>query len=158
MKTNFLFPHRYKKIGWMLFIPVFILSILWVIFEFEPEILDVKVITLFNDDFFTDSGFFVMVKNNIADEILGVLLIVSSLLIAFSKERNEDEFISKIRLESLVWATYVNYAILILAFIFIYNMIFFWVAVFNMFTVLLFFIIRYNWALYKSKRELSDEK
>lgn len=158
MKTNFLFPHWYKKIGWMLFIPVFILSILWVIFEFKPEIFDVKVIALFNDDFFIGSQFFVMVKNNIADEILGVLLIVSSLLIAFSKERNEDEFISKIRLESLVWAIYVNYAILILAFIFIYNMIFFWVAVFNMFTILIFFILHFNWVLYKSKRELIDEK
>lgn len=152
MKTNFLFPHRYKKIGWILFVPVFILSILWVIFEFKPEFLNVKVIALFNSEFFE------IIENNIAAEILGILLIISSLLIAFSKERNEDEFISKIRLDSLVWATYVNYAILILAFIFIYNMIFFWVAVFNMFTILIFFIIRYNWALYKLKKSMSHEE
>ncbi len=158
MKTNFLFPNKFKKIGWIIFIPVFILSILWVIFEFEPEFLDVSVISLFNDEFLQDMQIMIIIENNIADEILGILLIVSSLLIAFSKERNEDEFISKIRLESLVWATYVNYAILILAFIFIYNMIFFWVAVFNMFTILIFFIIRYNWALYKLKKSMSHEE
>ena len=158
MKTNFLFPHRYRKIGWILFIPVFILSILWVIFEFEPGFLDINVISLFNDEFLRDMQIVVIIENNIADEILGILLIVSSLFIAFSKEKNEDEFISKIRLESLVWATYINYAILILAFIFIYNMIFFWVAVFNMFTILIFFIIRYNWALYKLKKSMGHEE
>ncbi|RLD35967.1 MAG: hypothetical protein DRI74_09935 [Bacteroidetes bacterium] len=117
-----------------------------------------KVLSFFNDELFKSLEFIVVVENNIIDEILGVLIIISASFIAFAKEKNEDEFISKLRLESLVWATYVNYAILILALIFVYNMSFFWVMVFNMFTVLIFFIIRYNWALYKSKRDLSDEK
>ena len=102
--------------------------------------------------------FFSITENNILDEIIGLLLIIGALLIAFSKEKSEDEFISKIRLESLVWATYINFAILIFTIIFIYDMIFFWVLVFNMFTVLIFFIIRFNWALYKSKNQIKDEE
>ncbi|MCD6091181.1 MAG: hypothetical protein J7J72_06750 [Bacteroidales bacterium] len=158
MKTNFLLPNRFKRIGWIIFIPVVILGLLWVIFEFEPTAFDIKTIALFNEKFSDSVQFFVIVENNIVDEIIGILIIVSAIFIAFSKEKTEDEFISKIRLESLVWATYVNYAILILALIFVYNMSFFWVMVFNMFTVLIFFIIRYNWALYKSRKTLDYEK
>ncbi|MGB3922738.1 MAG: hypothetical protein WBL00_02275, partial [Bacteroidales bacterium] len=97
-------------------------------------------------------------ENNVLDEISSILLIIGALLIAFSKEKTEDEFISKIRLESLVWATYINYAILIFAIIFIYDMTFLWVLVFNMFTLLVFFLIRFNWALYKSKNQISNEE
>ena len=158
MKTNFLLPNQFKKIGWLIFIPVLILGLLWMIFEFEPAAFDIKTFALFIDDYLDNIQFMVITENNILDEIIGVLIIISGIFIAFSKEKEEDEFISKIRLESLVWATYVNYAILILALIFVYNMSFFWVMVFNMFTVLIFFIIRYNWALYKLKKELADEK
>ena len=51
--------------------------------------------------------------NNIADEIASILLIIGGILVAFSKTKDEDEYISKIRMESLIWATYVNYFILI---------------------------------------------
>lgn len=44
---------------------------------------------------------------------------MSSILVAFSKEKLEDEYISKIRLEFLVWSVYLNYAIFI--FIIVYN-------------------------------------
>ncbi len=158
MKTNYLLPNQFKKIGWLIFIPVLILGLLWVIFEFEPAAFDIKTVALFTGKFMDDIQFMAITENNIADEIIGVLIIISGIFIAFSKEKEEDEFISKIRLESLVWATYVNYAILILALILVYNMSFFWVMVFNMFTVLIFFIIRYNWALYKLKKALDYEK
>ncbi|OYT14638.1 MAG: hypothetical protein B7C24_17275 [Bacteroidetes bacterium 4572_77] len=97
-------------------------------------------------------------KSNIIDELISLLILIGGLFIAFSKQKSEDEFISKIRLESLVWATYINYAILILSVIFIYNMAFFWILVFNMFTILFFFIIRFNWSLYKFKNQISNEE
>lgn len=158
MKTNYLLPHSFKKIGWVIFIPAFILGILWLIFDFEPALFDVKVISLFDNDFLKSKGFISVIENNIANELIGVSIIISATFIAFSKEKNEDEFISKIRLESLVRATYLNYGILVFALIFIYNMSFFTVMIVNMFTVLLFFIVHFNWALYKSKKAISDEK
>lgn len=158
MKTNYLLPNRFKKIGWLIFIPVLILGLLWVIFEFEPAAFDIKTVALFTDEYLDNIQFMAITENNIVDEIIGVLIIISGIFIAFSKEKEEDEFISKIRLESLVWATYINYAILILALVFVYNMSFFWVMVFNMFTTLIFFIIRYNWALYQSRKALDYEK
>ena len=151
MKLNYLFPSNYKKIGWIIFIPTLIFGLFTIIFEYEPEILDTKVFAIFIDEFFKEDRLLGMLDNNILNEILGVIMIISSVLVAFSKEVNEDEYISKIRLESLVWAVYLNYAILLLAFLFVYGMSFLWVMIFNMFTILIFFIIRFNWQIRKLK-------
>ena len=66
---------------------------------------------------------------------------------------DEDEFIMKLRLESLVWAVYVNYAILILTILFVYELHFFSILVFNMFTLLIFFAIRFNLLLKRANTE-----
>lgn len=153
MKLNYLFPNKYKKIGWFILIPSSIIGLISLIYEFEPSFLDFDVPSIFIDDIFKDKKLFGLVNNNILNEVLGVLIIISSLFVAFSEEKLEDEYISKIRLESLVWAVYFNYAILLISFLFIFNLSFLWVMIFNMFTILLFFIIRFNWQtskLYKS--------
>lgn len=158
MKSNYLFPNRFKKIGWFLFVPSVILGILLLTGVLKINFLGVKVFAILADPELLKTKFFTITENNILDEIIGILLIVGALFIAFSKEKSEDEFIAKIRLESLVWATYVNYAILIFTIIFIYDLSFFIVLVCNMFTMLIFFVIRFNWALYKSKNQLGDEE
>ena len=150
MKTNYLLPQRFKKIGWVLFVPAIILAIYYFIVEPEPEFLNFKVFGFIETEIMGKTQYFSLITNNLLDEIIGSLLIISSVFIALSKQKNEDEFIAKIRLESLVWATYINYAILLVAILFVYGFAFFWIIVFNMFTILLFFIIRFNWVLYKS--------
>lgn len=152
METNYLLPNRYKKIGWIVFIPSFILGILWLIFEFEPAFLDIKVLTLFHKNYMGSENFIAIVDNNIANELIGLFLIIGASFIVFGKEKNEDEYISRIRLESLVRAIYINYGILIFALLFIYDAAFYTVMIINMFTVLVFFIIHFNWTLYKLKK------
>lgn len=159
MKLNFLFPNKYKKIGWLILIPSAIIGLSTLIYEYEPSFLDFNVPAIFADELFSvNKKTFRMVTNNILNEILGVLIIISTFLVAFSKEKSEDEYISKIRFESLAWAVYFNYAILILTFLFIYDFAFLWVMVFNMFTVLLFFIVRFNWQISKLKTTTSYEE
>jgi len=158
MKTNYLFPNKYKKIGGLIFIPFAIIGLITFISDYEPAIFDFKVPAIFINDLFGDEKFLGMVNNNILNEICGVVMIISLLLIAFSKEKSEDEYISKIRLESLVWAVYVNYAILLFSFLFIFDFSFLWVMTFNMFTVLLFFIIRFSWQISKLKTAVNYEE
>jgi len=158
MKLNYLFPNKYKKIGWLILIPSAIIGLITLILEFEPNSLDFNVPAVFIDEFFGDKYFIGIVNNNVLNEILGVLIIISSLFVAFSKEKSEDEYISKIRLESLVWAVYLNYAILLISFLFIFDLSFLWVMIFNMFTILLFFIIRFNWQISKLRKSARYEE
>ena len=154
MNTKYLFPYKLKRFGWILLILGIIFGIIFLINEPRPYLLDIKVYTIAKQEILEDPEYFSLSENNVFDELIGLLLIVGSILIAFSKEKFEDEYISKIRLESLMWATYVNYTILILAIIFVYDTAFLWVLVFNMFTILFFFLIRFNWALVRSRNQI----
>lgn len=158
MKTDFLIPHKYRKLGWVLAILSFALGLIELMYEIRPQFLEINMPSIFINDFFGSFELFGFVEANILSDLCGITLIVALILIAFSKEKEEDEYLMKVRLESLVWAVYVNYAILILAFIFIYNMSFFWVMTANMFTVLAFFIIRYNLKKNSLNKDLADEE
>jgi len=158
MYTKYLFPNSLRKPGWFLFIPGLILGLIFLINEWDLHILEIPVFAIYQDEVFGEhQKFFTFIRNEVSDEIIALLLIAGGLLVAFSKEKQEDEFINKIRLESLVWATYINYGILVMGLLFIYGTPFLNVLVFNMITILIIFIIRYNWVLYRSKM-ITDEK
>ena len=90
---------------------------------------------------------------NFTDEIATIGSIVGLILIAFSKVKVEDEYVSKIRLESLQWAVYFNFAMLILATLFVHGMAYFQVIIFNIFTPLVFFIVRFYYILFIKNSE-----
>lgn len=159
MKHNLLIPNKYKKYGWMIVIPSFIVGVTLTIVNFRPDWLKMKVFNFFpNNDLFAKTKLFSWMEVNMTNTIIGVLFITGALIVAFSKEKNEDEFISDIRLISLRWAVLINYLLLIIAFIFVYNLSFFTVMIYNMFTVLIIFIVRFHFVLYKYSRLNSDEK
>ena len=104
MKTHFLFPNKFKTLGWILFIPSFLFSLLISIMDINTDnYLKIKVFALFNDEMFHSNQYFSMIENSIVDELLLFGLIIGGILISFSKLKIEDEFTSKIRYESLVW-------------------------------------------------------
>ncbi len=158
MKTHFLFPNKYKIIGWILFIPSLIIELLAIVTDSNLDMyLNVKVLALYQDSFGDKSHFFSIIDNSISDELLTVGLIIGGLLICFSKLKNEDEYISKIRYESLVWSTYLNYGLIVFFTIFLYGMPYLNVLFYNMFTLLFFFIIRFHYMIYKLKTTSDDE-
>jgi len=101
---------------------------------------------------------FYFIEHNITDELICISIIVGAILVTCSKEKNEDEFITKIRLESLIGAMYINYAIMLLCIIFIYGLPFLNIMLYNMFALLIIFLIRFNYVLYKTKKLAENEK
>lgn len=153
MKTNYLLPHKYKIIGWVILILGITSGLFFLNQDFESDFLKVDVFAIYNgDDFISDDGgFFKIIENNsILDEIIALNIIFGGLIVGFTKEKVEDEFIYKLRNDSLVWAIILNYIILVFTIVFIYEFTFFNVLVYNMFTPLLFFIFRFNFLKYRS--------
>jgi hypothetical protein len=154
MKLNYLLPNKYKTLGWVLFVVGLISGLIIFIGEYEYDVLKVKVLSIYGRDaLFGAKGFFKIIENSILDELVALFIIIGGLLVGFSRERVEDEFIYKLRKDSLVWAIIFNYMVLIFAILFIYNFTFFDVLVFNMFTPLLFFIIRFNFLKQKTAKD-----
>lgn len=153
MKTNYLLPHRYKLLGWVLFLIGIAGGLYVFITGYEQDILSTQVLSIYNNDslFGKEKGFFKIIENDILDELVALALIIGGLFVVFSKEKIEDEFIYKLRKDSLVWALIFNYSILVIAILFVYDFVFFDVLVFNMFTPLVFFILRFNFLKIKSQ-------
>lgn len=160
MLTQLLLPNRFKKIGWFILVPSLVLGIILISKGYEAEWLNLRVFSLFNDSIFgsTTSRDFTFVETNVTNTIVGILFLVGALMVSFSKEKREDEFIANLRLSSLLWSVWVNYALLLLAFVLVYGLAFFSVMVYNMFTILIIFIIRFNYILWRSTKSVVDEK
>ena len=160
MKSRFLFSHKYKPLGWVLFVIGFILGVILTLNNFEFPKWEMSVFPLISEEkgALTLNPIFEWSTNNIADELASILIILGGILVSFSKTKDEDEYISKIRTESLIWATYVNYIVLILAILFVFDFSFFNVMIYNMFTMLLFFMVRFHYVLYKTKKAIIYEE
>lgn len=158
MSSKLLLPNKFKIIGWCLFIPATILGVILSFTGFEANWIKTTVFAFFSDEIFGKSQSFSFIETNITNTVVGALFILGAIFVGFSKEKREDEFIAKLRLSSLLWAVWVNYILLLLAFLFVYGTAFFTVMIYNMFTVLIIFIVRFNYILYKSTKMVSDEK
>ncbi|WP_026897444.1 hypothetical protein [Daejeonella oryzae] len=150
MENRFLLPHSFQMVGWIMFIPFLFLGIAHLYFDFNFSFLDFHLPAYSRDSLYT--------KGNLTDEIAALGLIISLMMIGFSKEKIEDEQIASLRLDSLQWSIYVNYLVLVLAIIFIHGMGFLVAMVYNMFTVLIFFIIRFRWAVYRETKLLNNQQ
>jgi len=146
MKTNYLLPYKFKALGWVLFILGIVGGLYVLTTNYEQDILSTNVLSIYKGEslFGKESGFFKIIKNDILDEIVALFIIVGGMFVTFSREKVEDEFIYKLRKDSLVWAVIFNYSVLLIAILFVYDFAFFDVLVFNMFTPLIFFILRFN--------------
>ena len=129
MKTTLLLPNGFKKIGWAIFVPAFLLGCsIWLFRE--------------------------TVMNNIA--IIGT--VVGALFIGFSREKIEDEMIQHIRLNALMAAMWINYLLLIVVSLSIYNINYLTVMACGMATPLVIFLLVYHFNLYRLNRNLHHEK
>ncbi|MDD3040323.1 hypothetical protein [Bacteroides sp.] len=149
MKTNYLFPNYCKRIGWILFIPFCICGVLWLIDESWLPTISLPFINGNGHTVFFDG-------NDFMDELLVIGNTVALLLIAFAKERYEDECIAELRLRAFVYSILINYVIVILGTMFLYEELYFRFLCVNMFTILLLFIVIFNALLYKF-RKLKDD-
>ena len=90
--------------------------------------------------------------------VLILVAITGLLLITFSREKIEDEFISDLRLKSLSLAVIAHYAVL--TYITLHDVggfSFLDVMAYAMFTPMIFFIIRFNYLKYKMRKSLANE-
>ena len=89
------------------------------------------------------------IENGLGDEIFTTIIIISGLINSFSKEKIEDELISKIRLESLTMSLFISYSLVIISTFLIYNLSYMYVLVFNLFIIPLLFNLIFRYRLYQ---------
>ena len=126
--------------------------------DFQADWFYARVFALWYEEVFGKTRYFTFITTGVTNTVIGVVFIIGALFVGFSKEKREDEFLAELRLSSLLWAVWVNYILLLLAFLFVYGPAFLDVMVYNMFTVLIIFIVRFNYILFVNAKTVSDEK
>ncbi|MFD2144153.1 hypothetical protein [Mucilaginibacter antarcticus] len=129
MKTRFLFPHGFRKIG----IVIFLIGVILYAFSLCSDAIGEYVVTQRN------LGNTIPIDIIFNDAIL-ICLITGLLLVAFSKEKEEDEQIAQLRLDCLQWAIYFNYVLMLICVLVFNGGNFFAVMVYNMLTPLAFLL------------------
>ena len=144
MRTNYLFPFqsRYFGIGLILIhIPI---KFLWD-FYYPNGYAHQEPPT-------SNTGSFLFSPPHLFFIGTTLMVLVGLFLIAFSRERVEDEQITQLRLDSLRWAIYLNYAILLFSLIFTNGGESDHILLLNIWLPLLFFVLRFQWVLYRLNR------
>jgi len=149
MRTNYLFPFnsRYVGIGLVLLhVPI---KLLWD--SLYPKGDDYHDPTAENGGFLFSTPHLFFIGTTL-------MVLVGLFLIAFSKEKIEDEQIVQLRLDSLRWAIYLNYVILLFSLVFTHGGESNHILMLNIWLPLLFFILRFQWVLYKQKRSAKSDE
>ena len=147
MRTNYLFPYNSRYFGILLILIHIPIKLLWD--KMYPEGYshqqgDLSEMTT-NFLFSPPHLFFIGTT---------LMVLIGLFLIAFSKERMEDEQIVQLRLDSLRWAIYLNYAILLFSLVFTRGSESTHILMLNIWLPLLFFILRFQWVLYRLNRSV----
>jgi hypothetical protein len=143
MKPQFLFPYWCRYVGWGLVIAHVPMSIIG---RHNGMINPLDSVPATPALFSGEHLFFICTS---------LVMALGLFIVAFSREKIEDEQIWHVRLDSLRWAIYVNYLVLIAGLIFIYDTAH--ILELNLWVPLIFFIIRFRWVIFRLNRSLSRE-
>ena len=162
MKRTFLFPACFRKIGWIITIVTLLYLVIGLIFfadDFDfkfkmPAIVALGEILNFN----ADNIYFVLTETSFMTTLFPVLMIIGFVFIAFSKEKNEDEYVSIIREKALVWSVLVTSMVLILAILLIYGLTALYVFWFDFLFFLLMFVIKFRIDIFRFNRSTKKDE
>jgi integral membrane sensor domain MASE1 len=143
MNNNLLISAKYKVLGWILTAVFGVLGFFCLYNDFSFDFLTFteKKHGIFESD------------NNFTNEIALTGTIIGLLIIVFSKQKLEDEYISILRLKSLQISVLISYIIFLILNFSFYGFNFFTASFYNMFTVLIVFIITFHWKLFRLGKE-----
>jgi hypothetical protein len=143
MRTNYLFPFKSRYVGIALILVHIPVKMLWD--AYYPGGSNHNSPATSEDSFLFSAPHLFFIGTTL-------MVLVGLFLIAFSKERIEDEQIVQLRLDSLRWAIYLNYGILLFSLVFTHGSDSHHILLLNIWLPLLFFILRFQWILYRLNR------
>lgn len=129
MRNYFLLPHACKNIGWVILVPMTVLGMIYIFFP-DADILYIDWM----------------------DEATIIGLATSMVMVAFSREKDEDEYTASIRNKHLALAFYIDLAILIVATLTINSFNYLNIIALQMFLALLIFIVTFNFAMWRLRK------
>lgn len=157
MKNSLLIPNKYKVLGWIMFLLFTGLGLACMYAEFKIPDFQLYHPSMATINEASDSVSLDLGDYNLTNEQALAGVIAGLLMIAFAKEKNEDEYISFLRLKSWQWSVLISFLIFLICVFSFYGTLFWVVLIYNVFTVPLVFIIKFNLSLYLLRKGGNNE-
>ena len=146
---SYLFSNKFKKTSGMVFYLSIPIGLFLFLTERIQDIFVVNVFSIFSYEWFGSRTGFGWIENGLGDEVFTLLIIISGLINSFTKEKIEDELISKIRLESLSLSLFISFGLIIISTFLVFNINYMYVLVFNLFLIIVLFNLIFKFRLFK---------
>lgn len=108
-------------------------------FGIKPDLLDMKMFAVSSS--YLQTRNMEIIRNNMGEEFTGFFLITGLFLIAFSREKDENEHKNELRLKSFFIAAWLNFLFLLFSLFFTYGLAFIYMLMANMGISLLAYIL-----------------
>ena len=147
---SYLFSNKFKKTSGVVFYLSILVGLFLLLTDKIQDIFVVNIFSIFSYEWFgSEQTGFGWIENGLGDEIFTLLIIVSGLINSFSKEKIEDELISRIRLESLSLSVFISFGLIIISTFLVFDINYMYVLVFNLFLIILLFNLIFKFRLFK---------
>ena len=165
MKKIKLLPRWCRLVGFLLLLPPLVL------FTINPEVafgdpifatpedhmVNATVISLV-DDTEGEWAFFKVIQNDLINELMLSMMLIGAWMIAFARVKGEDEFSERLRLEAMGAAMFWNALILLILNFLIYEGLFLYVMIYQLFSYLLIFSLIFALRLRRERKDSGYEE
>jgi hypothetical protein len=142
MKISFLLPRNFRFVGIFFLILGVTIGVARFKFGFKPDMLDFKMFAIYSS--YLESKYMELVRNNLGEELTGLLILTGLFFVAFSRELEESEITRTLRLKAFMLSAYVNYFYLLTALFFTFGFAFVYALMLYLGFNLLSFIITFR--------------
>ncbi len=159
--VKYLLPSYFRKTGWIAIFPLLVLF--WYMDGMGglAQVVDQVTGPMSDSDFYLTHSLraaFRVWGNTWMDEFLILAITLCFIFIAFSREKTEDEYVWKIRMESLVWAFIVDALLIFAATFLLFGEDYVMFMFLNFYLILMLFIAKFRIALFRAKKSLGHEE
>jgi hypothetical protein len=155
MKLTFLMPRNFRFVGIFFIVLGLILGISRFYFGNKPDMLDMKMFAFSSS--YLDTRYMEFVRNNLSEEFTGFFLVAGLFLIAFSREKEENEKKNKLRLRAFYVTAYLNFLFLLVSLFFTFGFAFIYMLIANMGISLLLYIVVFRTLIMQNRSLISDQ-
>lgn len=147
-------PRSFRFVGIFIFIGGLLLGVARFRYGWKPGILDLKMFAFYSS--YLENKYLEFIGNNLAEEFTGLFLISGLFLMAFSREKNENERTNELRFKAFFLAYYLNFLFLLIALFFTFGFAFVYMLIVNMGVGLLFYLASFRILLFRDRAKSSN--